>query len=370
MRPPEEPLRSLLKEGADEEELQRVWRRVQRHRARAPARWTPTLLVVVLLSTLVFAGVQAWWPVARTEGALRDQLGRVPVLMESRTPLSTSLSDGSRVELWANSALEVLENDGDTFACALRRGRASFDVVPGGPRRWKVEVGAVTIEVVGTRFHVDRRDSTVVVEVERGAVLVRGENVRDGVQKLQPGTRLEIATARPLTVSDLQPLSSASVTTSEPASTAPQADSVNQRAASAPAPVREQDALGGGLAEGKDLLALADQQRRRGDLRGAISTLRLAIERASDDTHAATAAFTLGKLLLDTGQPGEAQAAFRTCLNRSPPSAIAEDALARLVEAQSRSGAREAALASAREYERRYPNGRRLAHVRRWTSAH
>lgn len=116
-----------------------------------------------------------------------------------------------------------------------------------------------------------------------------------------------------------------------------------------------------------DFLAIADRQRREGDLKGAIQTLKLAMERDSDGTRGAIAAFTLGKLLLDgVGQPVEAQAAFRACLRRSPPSAVAEDALARLVEAQSRSGARDAARASAREYERRYPNGPRLSDVRRW----
>jgi transmembrane sensor len=358
---PHEPIGPLLKQGASEEELQRIWRGIQRHSVRKPAHWTPLLLVVVF-SGLVFAGVKSWWPVARSEEGLRDQSGRALSLIESSAPRGTNLSDGSRIELSADSALEVLDNDGDSFVCALRRGQVTFDVVPAGPRRWKIEVGAVAIEVVGTRFRVARRASSVLVEVERGAVLVRGENVRDGVQKLQPGARLEVPTARPLSAEAPRPALPAPMASSE--SPAPVTSSQEGAAAGSG---------GGGLGAAQpastDLLTLADQQRRRGDLQSAIQTLKQAVEREPNGARGAMAAFTLGKLLLDgTGQPVEAAAAFRACLNRSPPAAIAEDALARLVEAQSRSGAREAALGTAREYQKRYPNGRRLSDVRRWTS--
>jgi transmembrane sensor len=349
---PRQPIGSLLQQGASEEELQRMWRGIQRRSARRPARWAPFLLAVVF-SGFVFAGVSSWWAVASNEGSLRDQSGHTVTLMESSTPRETTLSDGSRIELSADSALEVLDNDGDTFVCALRRGQATFDVVPNGPRRWRIEVGAVAIEVVGTRFHVDRRERSVLVEVERGAVLVRGENVRDGVQKLRPGARLEVPSTRPPSVEASRPSVPAPATTPEQGAAAGSVDGE----------------IGVARPPSTDLLALADQQRRRGDLQGAIHTLKQAVERDPNDARSAMAAFTLGKLLLDgTGQPVEAEAAFRACLNRSPPAAIAEDAMARLVEAQSRAGAREAALATAGEYQRRYPSGRRLSDVRRWTS--
>jgi transmembrane sensor len=360
MNPARGPFGSFLRRGASEEELQRVWRGIQQQRSQKPARWRSFLLVATVLSSIVLAGLVRWWPVTRTEGALRDENGRALLILETRTPRTTVLSDGSRIELATDSALEVLENDGNMFVCALRRGRVTLDVVPGGPRRFRVEAGAVAIEVVGTRFLVDRRESSVVIEVERGSVLVRGENVRDGVQKLLPGSRLEVSVAQPVNPETPRALphapeaSSAATTAGAPEG----ADEGRLGAASARAP-----------APSTDLLTLADQQRRRGDVKAAIQTLKLAVERAPDNTRGAMAAFTLGKLLLDgVGQPVEAQAAFRACLKRSPPAVIAEDALARLVEAQSRSGAQAAALATASEYQRRYPNGRWLSDVRRWTS--
>jgi TolA-binding protein len=75
----------------------------------------------------------------------------------------------------------------------------------------------------------------------------------------------------------------------------------------------------------------------------------------------------LGKLLLDTeGRPAQAARAFAQCLSLSPPQAIAEDALFRLVQAQDRSGDTEAARVTAEEYRRRYPAGRHLRDLRSW----
>lgn len=353
MNPQRQPLAPLLQQAASEEELQRIWRGIQRRRARKPARLTPWLILG--LAWCFVLGIVSWWSVTKNADILRDQTGRAPVLLESGTARTTTLTDGSRVELSADSALEVLENDGRTFVCALRRGRATFDVVPGGPRRWRVEAGAVAVEVVGTRFRVDRGLGNVVVEVERGAVLVRGDGVRDGVQRLETGARLEIVIAQPVKTKPEPPSLPATSSSAVGARATGSVPSAVGTASAEPVP--------------PDLLALADRQRRRGDLEGAIQTLKLAVERAPDDARASMAAFTLGKVLLDgVARPVEAQAAFRSCLNRSPPAAIAEDALARLAEAQARSGALKAASATAREYEKRYPNGRRLADVRRWTT--
>jgi transmembrane sensor len=118
-----------------------------------------------------------------------------------------------------------------------------------------------------------------------------------------------------------------------------------------------------------DLLKFADEERKRGNLRGAIEALRAVVDGDPSESRRAIAAFTLGKLLLDgENRPAQAKLAFRACLRLSPPAAVAEDALARLVEAEARGGAASAARAAALDYERRYPKGRRLADVRRWAN--
>ena len=76
-------------------------------------------------------------------------------------------------------------------AAPLRRsGRA-------GPRRWQIECGLATVEVVGTHFDVERSPGRLRVAVARGQVLVRGERVPDRVRRLAAGEALEVTDARP-----------------------------------------------------------------------------------------------------------------------------------------------------------------------------
>lgn len=344
------PIRALLQDDASEAELQRVWRGVKKRRAASasPRAW---IAAFALASLLVLA-----WAVrssSATGKQLRDERGQSLSTLGAATASAVRLTDGSRIELSSDAKLEVLDNDGTTFACALRRGHTLFDVVPGGPRRWRIEAGAVRVEVVGTRFSVERAEGRVSVAVERGTVLVRGERVPDGVQKLEAGGNLVIDSADEATKSPPAGVPAAAPALEPPAPVA---------SASARAPL-------GKVANG-DLLKFADEERQRGNLPGAIQALRLAVDEGPADRRA-IAAFTLGKLLLDgENRPAEAKAAFRACLRLSPPAAVAEDALARLVEAEARGGAGQAARAAASDYEKRYPNGRRLADVRRWATPH
>jgi len=87
---------------------------------------------------------------------------------------------------WPRRSLEVLNNDQSSFSTALRRGRATFEVHPGGPRRWTVEGGLATIEVVGTEFTLERGPESAGGHRAPGRGAVRGEHVPDRVQKLLP----------------------------------------------------------------------------------------------------------------------------------------------------------------------------------------
>jgi transmembrane sensor len=78
------------------------------------------------------------------------------------------------------------------------------------------------------------------------------------------------------------------------------------------------------------------------------------------------AAFTLGRVLLTRlGRPREAAAAFAGARARAPAGSLAEDALAREVEAWARAGELQRARARARQYLRSYPSGRRASSVRK-----
>lgn len=362
------PLHELLQDSVTEEEVQRVWRGIRRRRStsawRVERRHALGFAAAALLGlvALVFAlRTPASW-----RGPLLEANGRPVNSLGAEAASSTWLADGSRIDLGPGAALEVLDNDESSFVCVLRRGRGTFAVKPGGPRRWRVEAGALRVEVIGTRFTVDRGRSRVSVDVDHGTVLVRGDRVPDGVQKLTAGSRLII---------DIPDLNGKSVATGRAAESAPVASSAAPTAATLPPsgaatsgtePASAATPTAHVPSANVDWLQVADEQRRHGNLKGAIASLRAA-SAEGDSSRRAIAAFTLGKLLLDgAGRPSEAAQAFRSCLRMSPPAAMAEDASARLVEAQARAGHAEAALRSARDYERRYPNGRRLADVRRW----
>jgi transmembrane sensor len=312
----------------------------------------------VVLATLVAASCFWLLSAGRIDaGPLRDAQGEVVSRLGGEKASVTSLSDGSRIELSPDSELEILDNDSSVFSCVLRKGRGMFEVKPGGPRRWQVETSLVLVEVLGTRFSVERRDNETRVDVEHGSVVVRGARVPDGVQKLAAGERLVVAPSPRAVAGMMAPSATSSATPRLEPSPAGGSREAPARVAEPP---RSPPA---------DLLQSADEQRRRGDVRGAIQTLRTAVARGAEQPRRAIAAFTLGKLLLDAaGQPAEAEAAFRTCLRLSPPSSVAEDALARLVQAQVRAGKADAARNTARQYEQRYPGGRRLADVQRWAN--
>jgi transmembrane sensor len=321
-------------------------------------RWA-TLLVPLLLLVLLPA---LWWSYRAGDGALRDSTGHALNVLGGPRASSLPLSDGSRIELGENSELQVLDNDSTTFACALRRGRGTFEVKPGGGRRWRVEAGKIQVEVVGTRFVVERRAGETVVRVLRGTVLVRGESVPDGVQKLGAGDELNVSNGALAASGAAAPAPAASVVAAaqQPAVSA----GLGSEASSEPHATAV-DPLAS--AARKNSLQVADEQRRHGDISGAIQTLRAVAGQAQGGSERSIAAFTLGKLLLDaTGQPAEAARAFRACLKLSPPASVAEAALARLVEAEARLGNSSAARALALDYERRYPSGRRLMDVQRW----
>ncbi len=356
------PLREQLTEHVDERTVQRVWSGVRARardsgsaRRRVPA-WSwgvITAVAVIALAALGLRWQESRKPVALAfvGGPLTSRAGAPLSLLGGERATDDALADGSSIALSPGARLEVLENTSRTFVSVLRSGRGAFAVRPGGPRRWTIEAGLATIEVVGTRFSVTRLADGVAVDVQHGIVLVRSELIQDHVQRLTEGQHLTIH-APPLPVAPaLGPVPApALVPAALPSS------------ALLP-PVQVPASL-------EQLLGTANEQRRRGDLAGAEASLRRALSEHSNEPQAALAAFTLGKLLLDSAsRPRDAAAEFARCLALSPPSALAEDALFRLGDAQVRAGERGAASVSAREYLARYPQGRHVADVGRWLAA-
>jgi transmembrane sensor len=117
----------------------------------------------------------------------------------------------------------------------------------------------------------------------------------------------------------------------------------------------------------EELLVLADVARMSGHPAEAVAPLEEAVRRNPADGRGAVAAFTLGRLQLDSlGDPRRAAESLLRAITIGLPPALEEDAWVRLVEARVRSKDPAGARISARAYERRFPEGRHRVEVKRW----
>jgi transmembrane sensor len=352
-----DPLRKVLDTASTEGEILGVWRGVQRKRRAARSR-RPIQLAAVVLA--VVGGLLAAFLLLRPAPEALERGGLAMLTAASRTPIvagseiasASDFSDGSRVRVAAGTRLAVLQNTSDEFVTVLASGRAEFSIKPGGSRRWVVDCGAVTIEVAGTEFAVERAERTLNVSVRHGVVLVRGDRVPDGLQRLTAGQslQLELAVAQPLASAT----PSASVAPAAPVTST--AVSAAGSASSSSAAEPTVDAL----------LKDADRARRERRTGEAAALLERSLAREPRGHRASISAFTLGRMYLDElGNPSRAAVMFQRALAAGAPGDLQEDLRARLVEAHVRMGDSAGAKRAADAYRSRFPSGRRRADVDR-----
>jgi transmembrane sensor len=313
------------------------------------------------------------WPTRAPE--LAEKAPEAPAL--TRDGRTLRFADGSAVHLLDDrSEVEVLATSAQLVELRLSQGRGHFSVTPHEqPRRFVVRVDDLTIEVLGTAFTVVREPGRVHVSVERGKVQVRtsreqrllvaGEAAWFG-ETLEPAVAAQVDEPA-LPVSPEPPAA-------KPASEGAEArerfleHARGRRYARAMQVLRERPGVVHDNAE--ELMLAADSARLSGDAAAAVPFLRRVAEQHARDSRAPLAAFTLGRILLfELGRPGEARAAFALTQKLSARGALAEDALAREVEAARGAGQRDAVRTLAHEYLTRYPEGRRRAEVMRLRDA-
>lgn len=367
--PDASPLGRLLDDGFKEEQVPRLWRGVEQRALRASfaRRHGAVLLAAAVLLLVLSAGALRYFrpgvPLMLASGAPPSVLDAARGRVESR------FADGSRIELGAGSRMEVLRNDGQSFVSVLQRGQGLFEVEPGGPRRWVVHAGIANVEVIGTRFHVVREPGRVEVSVTHGVVMVRAESLPGGTVRVGAGQSIVVRApnaadgsaappapirgdARPMTTAEIAPAPSAALASAPPVS--PPHASARPRAQPQP----PGDAI-------DELFRAADQARARGDNAAAVAAYEAVLARApARDPRRGLAAMSLTRLTL-RGDPARAATALDGSM-QGMPSALAEDALARQVEAEGRAGRKDEAARLARIYLSRFPDGRREADVRRW----
>jgi len=354
-----------------EAQLARVHRR---RRTRARRRAAVGSLAVLGIAAAVFATgtrgrPEVVPPVARTVGVETAAPARPLVVappapiaaIESTSAVSAvmSLGDGSVVTpLGTDSKLLARSVSETEVTVALAQGSARFDVPERATRQFRAELGLLALETHGAAFrvHVTRRQVEVIAE--RGQVIVRGSRERRVVGAGE-------TVIFPMAVLD---------------DTAPNRRDPPVPPAEPPSDWRDEAARGDYAAAWAalerasapmtrmvDLLLAGDVARLSGHPAAAVVQLARAVALHPDDPRAPLAAFTLGRVQLeDLGAPRDAALAFARALELAPDGPLAEDALAREVEAWSRAGEAETARARAVTYSRRYPDGRRVRAVRRF----
>jgi transmembrane sensor len=382
------PLGQYLVDPVDEAALHRIEEEVDAHFLRRPRRVLP----LVLAGTAVLTAIGIAVPMARRDSGPLRLAGGLPVSAVEAAVEETdlALSDGSRIQLSPGARLEPLETSGATFSAMLAHGSANFNVRPGGPRRWVIECGLATVEVVGTEFACERMQGRLRVSVKRGAVLVRGERVPDRVRRLVAGESLEIlpgpvesAVAPPAAMGAPEPGRAASLPGAPSGSALVKtATQVSRRTGTVSwrdlaHRGQHQEAFTALGVEGlrleskrlgvKDLLALADVARLSGHPAEAVAPLERILADFAEDAQAPLAAFALGRLEMDAlGRPARAVSALNQALALGIPRSLREDVKARLVEACAREGDRAAARAAADAYSREFPQGRHSRAIEGW----
>jgi len=301
-------------------------------------------------------------------------------------PADTALrfADGSTAQLVGDgSELSVTESSAARTVVAVRRGAGRFEVTRNPARLFRVVAGEVTVDVIGTRFVVERGDE-VRVRVERGHVRVtspRGTaDLVEGDERTflaisldkNPAPTLDekpVLEPEPVPVPDPKPAA--------PAPSPPQRATPPSRPSPPPKPARPAwrdsadrrdfptayDQLRkAGLDSVRDLpeelLEAADVARWSGHPAEAVPLLERVTRDHARDPRAQLAAFTLGRVLLEElKRPSDAASAFAKARALAPRGPLAEDALFREAQCWSRAGNGKAAAERARLYLATYPEG-------------
>ncbi|HEX4340054.1 MAG TPA: FecR family protein [Polyangiaceae bacterium] len=386
------PIRREAPAPLDDVSVQRLWRGVVAR--RLARRYTPGrgaflwLAIGALAGTLLTVGVVL--PLRNRARVETQSMG--PLMLSDGKPLGVTvattgesttahLADDSNIVLEPGTRLEPLENNGHALSLLVVMGHATFDVHPGGPRRWSFECGLATVEVVGTKLSIDRSPDALVVAVEHGVVLVRGDRVPDRVRRLRAGERIEIHAGDAVThaaPADAPAAPSASGTVSEhvPVVSAhhdawrdlsTRGDYAGAYRALGPSGV---GAASSASQHVDDLMALSDVARLSGHSGDAVVPLGRVVREFPADPRASLAAFTLGKIhLAEPGSGGLAARDFSDAIRLGLPSSLTEDAYANQVDALRRAGDDARARAAATDYVARFPASPRAVALAAWASA-
>jgi transmembrane sensor len=278
------------------------------------------------------------------------------------------LRDGSRILIETpDTRITKQRESNDEVVFELERGAARFDVAHRPERVFRVQAGPVQVEVIGTRFRVEREDAQTLVAVERGRVRVSWSGASTELSAGEHGVYpppQAVANATTPAAPETAPSAAAPASAETVRSIAPPASAELAPPDTAPASSSHTAAneATSRAASAEDLFTTADHARAAGQPLEAAHALRELTQRFPHDGRAPLAAFTLGRLLQESlGQPAAAARAFAQARALGGGnSALAEDALAREADAWRAAGRSDEASRCAKLYQSLYPRGTHL----------
>jgi transmembrane sensor len=340
------PWKDRLERAFDLDEIDAVYHRLE-HSLHEPPRRRHRVVAPVAIGAAAALALAAWFVFADSEAPRIAKTDPDPALpaalrvegeaeafreLASVEAVRVALSDGSVLELGPDVHLAARENSGEAFSLAMSRGVATFDVRPRGPRLWSIDAGTFVVEVIGTRFTIERAASFAEVRVDRGLVSVRGPHVPDGSRLLGAGQALRV----PNELAIVEPEN-----TGEAASMRSPADPTWRELASRGdyhEAYRRVESLGLAreVARAEDietLFALADTARLSGHPADARPPLVRIVEEHPSDARAEIAAFTLGQIeLRSLRRPDAAARWFERAIELGLTGSLREAAERRLAE--------------------------------------
>lgn len=355
------PMRDELRPPFAPGEVEQVFQRVEASLGQPAARRFHHRWAVLALPVVAAAGLALWrGEPDETPREPRNVASSTPATAPDREPLRlaggwtplpavlgaerVSLSDGSAITPEAGTALSVVESNGDVLTLRLDRGAATFDVRPGGERRWTVDAGLLVVDVLGTRFRVERAEGFASVSVARGRVSVRDTRETGDVRTLGPGESLRIAETGEASVAG-----SYSDPGEEREATVADAPHGSRPGPSLRALAERRDYAGayrdlqragfehvvGATSDLDGLFAVADSARLSGHPDEARLPLARIVEEHPRDPRAALAAFTLGRIEAESfHRDDEANRWFQRALDLGLSGSLREAAEARLTGPQ------------------------------------
>lgn len=296
--------------------------------------------------------------------------GTAPTLTEALAvgstlpaPGTVRFAEGARVTLSSGTTLHLAGRTLDAMDLRLWAGHASFEVVPGGRRRWSIDCGLARVTVVGTGFDLDLDEARLRVAVRHGAVRVEGSTVEGGARTVGAGEALDVPARRddPAVPQAPAPLLDAGGLASTRPSTPRRLPSPAVRApidASMEPPPDVAVRAAPSVDPAEELWQRADGARRAQRHADAATLLAELVDRYPASARAPMAAFVMGRDHLRVlRRPMAAAAAYARALELGLAEGLREEAWLGLVESRWQSGDRAGALDAARRYRTAYPRG-------------